>query len=153
MVRGTPGPALIAQAISRPVRNRARHLVTVPRLTPSRAAIATLLPPSAQPARSAPACYHPPARSGRRTSRPLPHTEGGVPEAKGPEEDRDEVLDPAVQRCSVERRCRQMGSRGVDEDPDQNVGHDEESPGAEKGLEKIHRSSPPSLRTLEWRDL
>src|SRR5580693_9033075 len=69
----------------------------------------------------------PPARSWRRTGRPLTHTEGGMPEAEGPEEDRDEVLNPAMERHETERRRRQMGSRGVDEDTDQDVDHDEKT--------------------------
>ncbi len=48
MVRGTPGRGSSPSPSSRRARNRARHLVTVPRLTPSRAATAILGPPSAQ---------------------------------------------------------------------------------------------------------
>jgi hypothetical protein len=48
MVRGTPGRGLSPSLSSRPARNRARHLVAVLRLTPSRAATARLLPPCAQ---------------------------------------------------------------------------------------------------------
>jgi hypothetical protein len=48
MVRGTPGRGSSPSPSSRRARNRARHMTTVPRLTPSRAATAVLLPPSAQ---------------------------------------------------------------------------------------------------------
>ena len=48
IVRGTPGRGSSLSPSSRRARNRARHLTTVPRLTPSRAATATLLPPCAQ---------------------------------------------------------------------------------------------------------
>jgi hypothetical protein len=48
MVRGTPGLGSSLSPSSRPRRKRARHFVTVPRLTPSRAATAMLGPPSAQ---------------------------------------------------------------------------------------------------------
>ena len=48
MVRGTPGRGSSPSPSSRRARNRARHLVTAPRLTPSRAATAIFGPPSAQ---------------------------------------------------------------------------------------------------------
>ena len=48
MLRGTPGRGSSPSPSSRRARNRARHLVTVPRLTRSRAATAILLWPSAQ---------------------------------------------------------------------------------------------------------
>ena len=48
MVRGTPGRGSSVNPSSRSRRNRARHLLTVLRSTPSRAATATLLPPCAQ---------------------------------------------------------------------------------------------------------
>jgi len=47
-VRGTPGRGSSVSPSSRSRKNRARHLVTVLRLTPSRAATARLLPPWAQ---------------------------------------------------------------------------------------------------------
>ena len=60
MVRGTPGRGSSPSPSSRLARNRARHLLTVVRLTPSRAATAVLLRPSAQAstirARSASPC-------------------------------------------------------------------------------------------------
>ncbi len=59
-MRGTPGRGSSPSPSSRRARNRARHLVTVVRLTPSRAATAILGPPSAQAstirARSASPC-------------------------------------------------------------------------------------------------
>ena len=48
IVRGTPGRGSSPSPSSRFARNRARHLVTVVRLTPSRAATAILGAPSAQ---------------------------------------------------------------------------------------------------------
>ena len=48
MVRGTPGRGSSLSPSSRARRKRLRHLATVPRLTPSRAATAMLGPPSAQ---------------------------------------------------------------------------------------------------------
>ena len=48
MVRGTPGRGSSDSPSSRPARKRARHLRTVLRSTPSRAATARLLPPCAQ---------------------------------------------------------------------------------------------------------
>jgi hypothetical protein len=48
MVRGTPGRGSSLSPSSRFRKNRARHLLTVLRLTPSRAATARLLPPCAQ---------------------------------------------------------------------------------------------------------
>jgi len=48
IVRGTPGRGSSGKPSSLSRRNRVRHLRTVVRLTPSRAAIATLLPPCAQ---------------------------------------------------------------------------------------------------------
>jgi hypothetical protein len=48
MVRGTPGRGSSLSPSGRLRKNRARHLLTVPRLTPSRAATARLAPPSAQ---------------------------------------------------------------------------------------------------------
>jgi len=56
---------------------------------------------------------------------PFTHCESGMPKAEGPQEDRDEVLNPAMERRYTERRRRQMGRQGVDEDPDQNVDHDD----------------------------
>src|SRR5262249_6104387 len=48
IVRGTPGRGSSVDPSSRSRTKRARHLLTVLRLTPSRAATATLLPPWAQ---------------------------------------------------------------------------------------------------------
>ena len=66
-----------------------------------------------------------------------------MPKAKGPEEDRDEVLNPAMKRRSIECCCRQMGGCGVDEDSDQNVDNNYEALCAEEGLYVVHRSSLP----------
>jgi hypothetical protein len=55
------------------------------------------------------------------SGQPFTNCEGGMPKAEGPEEDRDEELNPAMERQYAERRRRQMGRRRVDEDTDQNV--------------------------------
>jgi hypothetical protein len=65
-----------------------------------------------------------------------------MPKAEGPEEDRDEKLNPAMERQYAERRRRQMGRRRIDEDTDQNVDCDQKPICAEKGLYKSHLSSP-----------
>jgi len=71
--------------------------------------------------------------SGRRSGRPLTDWEGWVPEAQGPEEDRDEVLNPTVERGRSECHRRQMGGCCVVEDTDQNVDREEKPDFAEKG--------------------
>jgi hypothetical protein len=58
------------------------------------------------------------------SGQPFTNCEGGMPKAEGPEEDRDEVLNPAMERQYAERRRRQMGRRRIDEDTDQNVARD-----------------------------
>ena len=63
------------------------------------------------------------ACSPRRTGWPLGNREGRQPEAQGPEHDRDEVLDPAMQRGCTKCERRQMGRCCVVEDTDQNVDH------------------------------
>ena len=85
------------------------------------------------------------------SGRPLTHCEGGMPQTEGPEEDRDEVLNPAMECSYGECRRRQMGRRGVDEDTDQKVDRDDNAPSAKERPDKVHPTS--SLRTLELRDL
>src|SRR5271166_1267887 len=60
---------------------------------------------------------------------PFTHCEDRVPQAEGPEEDRDEVLYPAMERRSSRRN---MGGCCVVEDTDQNVDRDEKPKSAEK---------------------
>jgi len=55
-----------------------------------------------------------------------------MPEAEWPEEDRGQVLDPAVDRGQTECRLRQMRGCCVEEDTDQNVDRDEQPDPAEK---------------------
>jgi hypothetical protein len=92
-----------------------------------------------------------------------------MPEPQRPQEDRDEVLNPAVERRQTECRRRQMGGCCVVEDTDQKVDRDEKPSFHEKepyisgdslvcaapgGDPQRNLSSPPSLRTLELlRDL
>jgi hypothetical protein len=73
-----------------------------------------------------------------------------MPEAEGPEEDRDEVLNPTMDRPQTARRRRQMGRRGVKEDTDQDVDHDENARCAEKGFQKAHINSPPLCVRWSW---
>jgi hypothetical protein len=54
-----------------------------------------------------------------------------MPEAQGPEEDRDEVLNPAVERGQTECHCRQMGRCCVVEDTDQNIDREEKPSSSE----------------------
>jgi hypothetical protein len=79
---------------------------------------------------------------------PLTHCEGRVPKAEGPGQDRDEVLNPAMDRRQTTSSYRNMGGCCVVEDTDQNVDRDEQSSCAEKGLQKFHLNSPP-VWTLE----
>jgi len=74
------------------------------------------------------------------SGRPFTHCEVGMPKAQGPEENRNGVLNPAMEQRYIARRRRQMGRRGVDEDPDQNVDPNEKASCAEKGFQKLHLS-------------
>ena len=55
-----------------------------------------------------------------------------MPKAEGPEEDRDEVLYPAMERRKTGSSRRNMGRCCVVEDADQNVDHEDEPNRAEK---------------------
>lgn len=78
-----------------------------------------------------------------------------MPKAEGPEEDRDEVLYPAVERRKTGSSRRKMGECCVVEDADQKVDHEDEPNPAEKksyissdspicgGGAGSHLSSPP----------
>jgi hypothetical protein len=61
-----------------------------------------------------------------------------MPKAEGPEEDRDGILNPAVQRCYAKRGRRQMGGSGVDEHANQYVYNNKKSYFAKQGLYVIH---------------
>ena len=63
-----------------------------------------------------------------------------MPEAQGPEENRNDVLNPAMEQRYTARRRRQMRRCGIDEDPDQNVDPNEEAICAEKGFQEFHLS-------------
>jgi hypothetical protein len=71
---------------------------------------------------------------GRNASckRPFTHREGRLPKAERPEEDRDEVLNPAMDRRQTASSRRNMGGCCVVEDTDQQVDHDEKPKCAEK---------------------
>ena len=80
-----------------------------------------------------------------------------MPKAERPEEDRDEVLNPAVERGQTECERWQMWGRCVREDTDQNVDHEDKPDFVEKepyvsgdstvraapGGERSHLSPPP----------
>src|SRR5579875_4168886 len=72
-----------------------------------------------------------------------------MPKTQRPEEDRDDVLAPTVDRRHTARSRRQMGSRRVKEDADQDVDRDEEAPFAKKCLQKVHFSSYPLVDACE----
>jgi Bacterial protein of unknown function (DUF899) len=92
-------------------------------------------------------CQHYPGRHLQALSGcPFTHCERGLPKAERPEEDRDEVLNPAMEQRHITRCCRQMGRRGIGEDTDHNVYHDQQPSRAEKSSEKGHLSSPPLCR-------
>ena len=97
---------------------------------------------------------------GRNTSCNCPFTqcEGRVPKAEGPEEDRDEVLYPAMER---RRTASNMGGCCVVEDTNQNVDRDEKPILAEKDHYIScnspiygHLSSPPvwTLKVVRMSD-
>ena len=79
------------------------------------------------------------------SGRPLAYGECWMPEAEGPEKDRDSILNPAMERCYGKRSRRYMGRSGVDEDTNQNVYNYKNSRFAKEGLEKIHVSLPLPL--------
>jgi hypothetical protein len=85
------------------------------------------------------------------SGRPLTHCEVGIPKSEGPEEDRDEVLNPAMECSYGQCRRRDMGSSGVDKDTDQKVDRDENTPPTKERPDKVHPAS--SLRTPELRAL
>src|SRR6266852_4629297 len=135
MVRGTPGRGSSLSPSSRARRKRLRHLATVARLTPSRAATAMLGPPSAQAstirARKASPCAvlrrlaqllnvrrsAPVNTSGSSLLSPIPpaHRAGqrtGTPEFRGPA--------PAVTKgdsCGAERTQNRLTSHSCPQPP------------------------------------
>jgi hypothetical protein len=77
------------------------------------------------------------------SGRPFTYGEGGLPEAEGPEHDRDEILNPVMKQRYISCRCRQMRSSGVGEDANYNVDYNQKSSCTEKSFDKGHLSSPP----------
>ena len=61
-----------------------------------------------------------------------------MPKTKWPEENRDEVLNPAMERPRSSSSRRQVGRCCVEEDADQNVNYDDEAGCAEKSLQELH---------------
>ena len=81
----------------------------------------------------------------RRVSsgRPFAHCEGGMPKTQRPGNNRDDVLNPAMERRRIAGNCRQMGRGRIEEDTDQNVNDDQNTSCAEESLEKVHSGSHP----------
>ena len=61
-----------------------------------------------------------------------------MPKTQWPEENRDEVLYPAMERRRSSSSRRQMGRCCVEEDTDQNVKYDDEALCAEESFQEIH---------------
>ena len=80
---------------------------------------------------------------GRNASsrRPFTQCQGRVPKAEGPEENRDEVLYPAMERRETVRSRRNVRGCRVVEDADQNIDRDQK-PGPAEKEPYIRRNSP-----------
>jgi hypothetical protein len=76
---------------------------------------------------------------------PFTQYESRMPKAQGPEKDRNDVLNPAMERCNAARGRRQMGRRCIKKDANQDVDRDEDASRAEKCLQKVHLSPHPLL--------
>lgn len=61
-----------------------------------------------------------------------------MPKAQWPEENRGDVLSPAVERVRSSSSYRQVGRRCVEEDADQNVNYYDEAGCAEKSAQELH---------------
>jgi len=66
-----------------------------------------------------------------------------MPKTQRPGDNRDEVLNPTVERCRSARNRRQMGRGRVEEDTDQYVKYDQKASCAKKGVKKFHFGSHP----------
>lgn len=66
-----------------------------------------------------------------------------MPKTQRPEKNRNDVLNPAMERRPSGSSPRQMGRRCVEEDTDQNVNPDEKASCAKESLKKGHLSSHP----------
>ena len=102
-------------------------------------------------------------------NRPLAHCKERVPIAEWPEEDRDEVLYPAMDRRKTASSHRKMGGCCVVEDTDQKVDYEDKPSRAEKkpyissdsrrcgppgGVPESHLCSPPvwTLKVVRMSD-
>ena len=61
-----------------------------------------------------------------------------MPKAQWPEENRDDVLSPAVERPRSSSSRRQVGRCCVEEDADQNVSYYDEAGCAEESFQELH---------------
>src|SRR5215472_11004349 len=86
---------------------------------------------------------------------PLPHREGGVPEAERPEHDRDEVLHPRVKRQRGELLRWQVRGCRVDEHTNERVANDEQPRPTEQRPQEVHAPSPISSTAARshWSDV
>ena len=66
-----------------------------------------------------------------------------MPNTQRPEKNRNDVLNPAMERRPSGSGRRQMGRRCVEEDTNENVNHDEKASCAKESLEKVHLGSHP----------
>jgi hypothetical protein len=75
-----------------------------------------------------------------------------MPKGQGPEENRDDPLNPAVQRRHTARSRGQVGRRCVHEDTDHDVKGDQEAPNAEESLQEVHSAHvlPVDARQLRY---
>jgi hypothetical protein len=75
-----------------------------------------------------------------------------VPKGQGPEENRDDPLNPAVQRRHTARSRGQVGGCCVHEDTDHDVKGDQEALNAEESLQEVHSAHvlPADARQLRY---
>src|SRR3974390_2252154 len=66
-----------------------------------------------------------------------------MPKTQGPGDNRNEVLNPTMERCSSARNCRQMGRGRVEENTDEYVNYDQKTSCAKKSPKKFHFGSHP----------
>jgi hypothetical protein len=81
--------------------------------------------------------------SSRPRRRPFTHREGGMPKTQRPGDNRDEVLNPAMERCRSASNRRQMRRGRVEENTDEYVNYDQKTSCAKKSLKKPHLGSHP----------
>lgn len=87
-----------------------------------------------------------------RSGRPFTHCEGGMPKTQRPGDNRDEVLNPAMERSRSGSSCRQMGRGRVEENTDEYVNYDQNTSCAKESIEKFHFGShPPGRRACHVR--